>query len=541
MPRISPQSMRQTAIRRDDSSTDAAAALRARPQPLSRPGYPIALALALFLGLLLNLHAVPLFDVDEGAFSEATREMLARGDYVTTWLNGQPRFDKPILIYWLQALSVSLFGINEFAFRLPSALAGIGWVLAVLAFARRHGGRETGFAAALIAATTLGLGIIGRGAIADALLNFFLALSMFDIYRYMENPQPRFRYRTWLWMALGFLTKGPIALLIPFAVSAIAFLLHGKHKLWWRAVLDPAGWLILLAVAGPWYLLEYQRQGQAFIDGFFMRHNVERFRGTLQGHGGGILYYLPALLLLLLPYTGLFLRMLPALREWRRTPLATFLWSWFLFVLAFFSLSGTKLPHYLLYGITPLFILMALHRDSLRSHLLAFGPPVFLLCLALGLPSLLQWASPRIDSGFYREMLARRDMFDAAYYALVALALSGTLALAFASRNAVWQRLVATGLLCSAAVSGIILPAIGELQQGAVKEAAAIAKQSGLPVATWQINLPSFSVYLDAVPKPFIPPGNGELVFTRVDRMLPLDPANIIYRKGGVVLVRTRN
>ena len=84
-----------------------------------------ALLLALLLGL--GLGQVPLFDVDEGAFAEATRETLASGDWGHTTLNGEARWDKPILIYWLQAASVSLFGLNEAALRLPSALATWGW------------------------------------------------------------------------------------------------------------------------------------------------------------------------------------------------------------------------------------------------------------------------------------------------------------------------------------------------------------------------------------------------------------------------------
>jgi hypothetical protein len=148
-------------------------------------------------------------------------------------------------------------------------------------------------------------------------------------------------------------------------------------------VRDPVGWAILLAVAMPWYLLEYERRGDAFLAGFFMRHNVERFLAPLQGHGGSLLYYLPAILVLLLPYTGLFLRTLPGLRRGirpaRMAPLDSFLWCWFLFVFVFFSLAGTKLPHYLLYGATPLFILMARRRGDLRSNLLAFAPPLFFL------------------------------------------------------------------------------------------------------------------------------------------------------------------
>ena len=82
-----------------------------------------ALALGtLLISFFLLLGHAPLFDVDEGAFSQATLEMFQRGDFLSTYLNGQPRYDKPILIYWLQALSVAIFGVNEFAFRFPSAL-----------------------------------------------------------------------------------------------------------------------------------------------------------------------------------------------------------------------------------------------------------------------------------------------------------------------------------------------------------------------------------------------------------------------------------
>ncbi|MFS2018537.1 ArnT family glycosyltransferase, partial [Massilia sp. CT11-108] len=336
--------------------------------------WPVLLAAAVWLGLFYNLGAIPLFDVDEGAFGEATREMLVRGDYVSTWLNGQPRFDKPILIYWLQAASVRLFGLDEFALRLPSALAATAWIAAIHTFTRHVVDRDTARAAAFIAATSAGVVVIGRGAIADALLNLFLALALFDVYRELVDPRPRWRRRAFFWIALGVLTKGPVALLVPAAASLLAFGLQQRMADWWRAVRDPAGWLILLGVAGPWYALEYAARGDAFLAGFFMRHNVERFLVPLQGHAGSPFFYLPALLLLVLPYTGLLLATLPGMRRLRATPLDTLLWCWFLFVFGFFTLAGTKLTHYLLYGATPLFILMARRRHTLRSRVAALLP-----------------------------------------------------------------------------------------------------------------------------------------------------------------------
>src|SRR4051812_39793088 len=73
------------------------------------------------------LGSAPLFDVDEGAFSQATLEMFQRGDFLSTYLNGEPRYDKPILVYWLQAAGVALLGPTEWAFRLPSALCATAW------------------------------------------------------------------------------------------------------------------------------------------------------------------------------------------------------------------------------------------------------------------------------------------------------------------------------------------------------------------------------------------------------------------------------
>jgi 4-amino-4-deoxy-L-arabinose transferase-like glycosyltransferase len=503
------------------------------------PAAPLLLvAAAVYVGLFLGLDDFPLFDVDEGAFSEATREMLERGDFITTYLNGQLRFDKPILTYWLQALSVSLFGVGEFAFRLPSALAASAWVGAILLFARRHADAGTGYAAALIAATTVGVCAIGRGATADALLNLLLALAMFDIYRYQVQPLARYRYRVFLWMGLGLLTKGPVALVVPFAASGAAFALHGQSRLWWRAVLDPLGWAILLAVAGPWYLAEYLREGNAFLAGFFMRHNVERFLSPLQGHSGTLFYYAPTILLLLLPHTGLFLRVLPRLRRWRATPLDTLLWCWFGFVFIFFSLAGTKLPHYLLYGVTPLFVLMAMHRHTLESRLLAFLPPLLLLAFVVALPHALYWLGPGIGNAYVREALTRPGVFGGGWQLAASALLLAVLALAMAPGAVLWPKLAAAGLVCSVAVVTLLVPAVGALQQGPVREAALLARSANLAVRTWHFNVPSFSVYRGAVTERATVPRPGEVLLTRSDELPALGQVQVLYRKGGVVLAR---
>jgi 4-amino-4-deoxy-L-arabinose transferase-like glycosyltransferase len=531
---------------RQPSLVLAAGAARRLPLPL------LALALAVLASLFFRLGAVPLFDVDEGAFSEATREMLARGDYVSTWLNGAPRFDKPILIYWLQAASVTLFGASEFAFRLPSALAATAWIAAIAVFSRARfdgaDGQGTGYAAAFIAATTAGVAVIGRGAIADALLNLLLALAMFDIMRYATDGQAGQRRRVFLWIGLGLLTKGPVALLVPGAAGCLGFALQGRLAAWWRALRDPVGWAILLAVAAPWYLLEYARRGDAFLGGFFMRHNVERFMAPLQGHGGGILYYVPALLLIMLPWCGLlaatlpamFRSILPALRRRRMASDDAFLWSWFLFVFVFFSLAGTKLPHYLLYGVTPLFILMARARLQRHPAWLLLAPPLLMLAAVAALPHALERLAPGIGNAYVREALGRTEVFGGAWRVVAGLLLGAALGLALWRSTPLWPRLAASSLLCAGALGGLLLPAVGELQQGPVKEAALLARSQGWDVHRWRIDVPSFSVYR-AVVTPATPmPRPGQVILTRSNALQGpgLAGAHILYRKGGIVLLR---
>lgn len=559
-----------------DGETDAAAmgAPAARDAGRMRLAWrwPLLFALALWIGLFHGLGSAPLFDVDEGAFGEATREMLVRGDYVSTWLNDRPRFDKPILAYWLQALSVRAFGPGEFALRLPSALAASVWIAAVHAFARAALDRRAARAAAFVAATSAGVMAIGRAATADALLNLFLALALCDVYRELVDPRPRWRRRVFLWVALGVLTKGPVALIVPGAASAVAFALHGRASGWWRAVRDPVGWLILVGVAGPWYALEYARRGDAFVAGFFLRHNVERFLVPLQGHAGGPLYYAPALLALVLPHTGLLLATLPGLRRLRAAPLDTLLWSWFLFVAAFFTLAGTKLPHYLLYGATPLFILMG--RRCTAGRPVPGGRATLLLpaLLCVGtvatLPHLLRRVAPTLRDAYLRDALSRSDAFGWAWQAqalaLVAVVLAlmlwpgrrpdspAALAGGAPARSGAAaggsgggsggdharSRLAVAALACAYGLTGLLLPAVAELQQGPVKRAALLAREAGWPVRSWRIDVPSFSVYRAAVTPAADVPRAGEVLLTRSDALAGLGPVRVLFREGGVLLVR---
>jgi 4-amino-4-deoxy-L-arabinose transferase-like glycosyltransferase len=508
------------------------------PTILSLPLLRLLLITAICVSFYVNLHAVPLFDLDEGAFSEATREMFVRGDFISTYLDGQPRYDKPILIYWLQAASVWLFGVNEFAFRLPSALAATLWTLAVFGFVRRLRDERSGLVAAIITATAFEVSVMGRAATADALLNLFIAGSMFSLFLYWRETHRRWLLLSYALIGLGFLTKGPVAVLIPLAVSFLFYLSKRRLRDWFRLVFDPAGIALFLAIAAPWYVIQYLKEGDAFIQGFFFKHNLDRFQSPMEQHGGSLLYYLPVVLLAVLPYTALLLASLARLRRLLPDDLGLFCLLWFAFVLVFFSLSGTKLPHYVLYGLTGMFLLMAFSLSELHSRFWLLLPAALWYLLLLLLPEILVMALPQVHDPFARAMLAdQAAYFGLGYRLFFAVALIWALYGMFETRLPPADKLLLNGLVSVLGLSLFLLPAVGGIKQGPIKEAAALARREGFEPVRWKLNTPSFSVYTERVmqsrrPRP------GEVVLTKNKYLQDLAEYQLLYERGGVVLAR---
>jgi 4-amino-4-deoxy-L-arabinose transferase-like glycosyltransferase len=519
------------------------------------PGWRLwAWAAVVLLVGLVRLGGVPLFDVDEGAFSEATRELLASGDWGHTTLNGAPRWDKPILTYWLQALSVQAFGLGEFALRLPSVLAAWGWALAVALFARPRWGEAAALAAGTVVATSLGVLAIGRAATADALLNLWLTLTALDLWRHLEaeHGAPAARHalrRAGLWMGLGLLTKGPVAVLVPGA--AVLLFIAAEPRSAWRTRLaallgDGRAWALVLAVALPWYAYALHRHGQAFIDGFFIRHNLARYGGTLEGHGGSVGYYLLVLPLLMLPWTPLLGLVLARARGLWRTPLGRYLLGWAGFVLVFFSLSGTKLPHYALYGLTPLALLagQALTGpvpDGLRR--VCAGLLVGLPLALVGGTLLALRAAPGLGHPLYRALLS-------APVDTTGLLTAGGLATAWAglclwgpwAARSVAARAGAAAFGLALLVHAALAPWWGERLQAPVRHAADAARLQPAPVAAvqWGLHLPSFAVYLQQE-APRRAPRPGELALVRTDQLATLAAGGRwtpVHAERGLSLVR---
>ncbi|MBI1397601.1 MAG: glycosyltransferase family 39 protein [Betaproteobacteria bacterium] len=504
----------------------------------SHPWLTTFVAVGVVLSFYAGLGQVPLFDLDEGAFTEATREMLLRGDHITTFLNGAPRFDKPVLIYWLQAVSVTLLGQNEFAFRLPSAICSTVWVLAVFLFVRRIRDTRTGLVAAAFTATAAGITVIGRAAIADALLNMLLVVACTTAYLYLAERDRRWLRASFVAIGFGLLAKGPVAVLIPFATTFLYCWSRRELAIWVRGIFDPVGLALMLAIAAPWYVAEYMQQGDAFIQGFLMKHNVGRFSSPMHGFNGSVFYYVPWLFIATLPFFAPVLNVFRRLGSVWHDDAQRFCLIWFAFVFVFFSFSGTKLPHYAFYGYSGLFVIMACNVPAMRSHVAALIPAALIFAALAALPFAFQQVDPHIRDPYYREALADiRNQFGVAYYVASAALVAGTLVLMRLRTMPLDLKLVLTGCATAAVMALFILPVAGRVQQLPIKEAALLAKARDYHVVMWGLDTPSFIVYSGRLvekrdPKP------GEIALAKVKRLHELPAYEVLYRRNGIALVR---
>jgi 4-amino-4-deoxy-L-arabinose transferase-like glycosyltransferase len=325
-----------------------------RPQVDSRIRPASLLLLIVLPGVLLYpTRSFKLLEPDEGRYAQISREMHERGEWIVPTLQGQPYLDKPPLLYWLVKISYSLFGVSEASARLIPALAIHGAILLIYLIGRRSLGERSALWGALLLAVAPGFMSIGRLLILDGVLTFFVTLSLLAAFEAVRGES--FKRGWWLISAtacgFGILTKGPIALLLLVPpIVAHRWLTKQRVRIGWK------NWLLFLAVALavnlPWYVGVYLRE-PVFLRYFFWEHNVLRFVQPFD-HLQPIWYYLPILLAGLLPGTLLlwaFTRHLLAGDEAVSATRSVSLGFWLLaglWCLAFFSVSGCKLPTYIL-------------------------------------------------------------------------------------------------------------------------------------------------------------------------------------------------
>lgn len=346
-----------------------------------------------------HLGSIGLVDETEPLFAEASRQMLVRDNWLTPYFNGDTRFDKPPLIYWLMAIAYQLVGVNEWGARLPSALSALGLALFLLVTVRRFGvarpvdgdaadpavSDRQRWLAATIATAALILNpqsiVWARTGVSDMLLVSCMGIALLAFFwGYVQPAGSRAKLGWYLvfygFCALAVLAKGPIGVGLP-GLIVLAFLLYLGN---WRVLGEMhllKGMGLFLAIAVPWYVLIIQAHGQDYVENFFGYHNVERFTRAVNNHSAPWYFYIPVVLVgfapwsLHLPAAIAHLRIWQP-RQWRQQPrssqLGIFAFLWVAVVFGFFTLAMTKLPSYMLPLIPPAAILVGLLWSDRRAE-----------------------------------------------------------------------------------------------------------------------------------------------------------------------------
>ncbi len=343
----------------------------------------------LFAALFIFLGSRGLNEPDEGRYAELGREMADGGSWLVPHLNGFEHFQKPPLIYWFTAICLKVFGHNEWAARMPSALSACGILLLTMAIARKFWGEERARIAGIVLVATVEFFVLARLLTPDMLMCFFITAAITALV--YER-----RWLFFIMMGLGFLTKGPMALVVPLSAALGAHLIRNKSLPrvrfpWARGMvitlLIGLSWFIMLAVMDP-QLFEY----------FWRYELVERFASSKHGRSRPFWFFAPVLIVGLLPWTyhipGLVRDAWRKFRAKQLSPTQGLLLGWTVVPMIVLSFSGSKLPTYVL-PLMPAFAL-AISSRLLNTRQAAKVAVPFICIMVIG-AGFMPWADPWLE------------------------------------------------------------------------------------------------------------------------------------------------
>ncbi|MES1981984.1 MAG: glycosyltransferase family 39 protein [Pseudomonadota bacterium] len=322
------------------------------------------LLLAVAIIWFSNIEYRKLIKPDEGRYAEIPREMVVSGDWTTPRLNDLKYFEKPPLQYWATATAYTVFGEHQWTSRLWAALTGFSGVLLVWFAGTRLYGRTAGFYAAVLLGGSQLYALMSHINTLDMGVTFFITLGIVALLLGQQPENDARIRRNWMWLAwaalgLAVLSKGLMGLMLPGAALVIYTLVQRDFALWKRMHFL-TGVLICLLITGPWFYL-VMKANPEFFQRFFIYEHYTRFTTKDLGRYQPWYYFIPVLLVGMLPWTVLMFDTL--LRTWKSSARPDrafnadrFLLVWAIFIYIFFSVSGSKLPSYLL----PMFPALAL-------------------------------------------------------------------------------------------------------------------------------------------------------------------------------------
>ena len=310
-----------------------------------------AFAFALLMGALFYipfLGGIHLFDWDEINFAESAREMISSGNFLTVQINYEAFWEKPPLFFWLQVLSVKIFGMGEFAMRFPNALCGIITLIVIYRVGERIFDEKFGFIWMMVYAGSLLPFFYFKSGIIDPWFNLFIFLGITHLaYYFIIQERRLFNISlSGAFLGLAIITKGPVAILILFIVLLV-FLFFSKFRVSIRIKDILSFSFFLLMIGGSWFLLQILN-GNFHIIRDFIEYQIRLFQTEDAGHGGFLLYHFVIL------FFGVFPASVFALPALTKSIVESYhvksfaLWMRILFwvVIILFTIVKTRIIHY---------------------------------------------------------------------------------------------------------------------------------------------------------------------------------------------------
>ncbi len=343
-------------IARNDNSSPAFAPPSSPRWPATPITYDVSAIVALSLAVcVFHLGSFGLWEPDEARYAEIAREMLQSGNLLVPHLNYVAYVEKPPLLYWLTTLSFWIFGVSEFAARLPVALSAIAGILATYLFALRAFGRRHAVLAAAILATTPLYALMAQVLTTDMLLTTLVTIATFSLYLHWQESG-RWCWIAYIAMGLAVMTKGPVGAAIP--ILSMLLWLTRRRELGgaiakFRAI---PGLLLTILIAAPWFVAMTIGE-PGFFDFYVVGEHLRRVFETDYSHSEAFYFYLPVLAVGLLPWS-----LLVPFLTWRaaqRNPARSFCIVAAGFTVVAFSCASAKLIPYILPAVPPLAVLIA--------------------------------------------------------------------------------------------------------------------------------------------------------------------------------------
>jgi len=500
---------------------------------------------AILIGLIAALIFIPLigncplFDWDEVNFAECAREMIVSGDYSHVQLNYRPFWEKPPLFIWMQALSMNIFGVNEFAARLPNAICSIVTLICIFLIGSNIHSQKFGFMWCLLYVTSLLPHFYFKTGIIDPWFNLFIFLSLYQTYLFLHNPSGKkefyYALSAGLFLGLAVLTKGPAAIVIA-AFTILIFLL-------WKRQLKILGSRVFLTftistvlVSSSWFLMEWFK-GNGEIIREFIDYQMRLAETQDSGHGGPFLYHFLVLLIGCFPASLIFIAgyfrredLVPFQKNFR-----LFLLCLFWVVLLLFSIIETKIVHYSSLCYFPITCLGALALVNTTapirfSRLVTF---IYWTCVVvlgiasvtLGLFKFLR--EPLLESGLINDEFALHNLMAEVHWTgyefLIGLVflLGSILIFVGVQRNR--SGLLMSGLLCNGLfivlTINIIVPKAEQYIQRAAIEFYKICAKEHCYVETHGYKSYAYLFYSDRKPQDFNNPEQIRFIESQLDAM----------------------